>query len=191
MFAYQQNKCAECLPCTVEVFKGLTQAPATAKKIDEVRRLNACGQVAEAKALKGTLPGLLFQTREVLVSEGKAKYNKGMKGRWRLQAQCVLNGLVMCDFDHVENPREKFAEWGLFGTDLRGFINKDTALSADENSVSQNESRVNPCQKTTPSYPFVAISAGCRNKSEKFWQKSLDVAKNNPIFAADFRLIHI
>ena len=35
------------------------------------------------------------------------------------------------------------------GTDSRGFINKDTALSADENSVSQNESRVNPCQKIT------------------------------------------
>ena len=32
------------------------------------------------------------------------------------------------------------------GTDPRGFINKDTALSADKNSVSQNESRVNPCQ---------------------------------------------
>ena len=122
MFAYQQNKCAECLPCTVEVFKGLTQAPATAKKIDEVRRLNACGQVAEAKALKGTLPGLLFQTREVLVSEGKAKYNKGMKGRWRLQAQCVLNGLVMCDFDHVENPREVVERWGLLGTGLKNIV---------------------------------------------------------------------
>ena len=122
MFTYQQNKCAECLPCTVEVFKGLTQAPATAKKIDEVRRLNACGQVAEAKALKGTLPGLLFQTREVLVSEGKAKYNKGMKGRWRLQAQCVLNGLVMCDFDHVENPREVVERWGLLGTGLKNIV---------------------------------------------------------------------
>ena len=33
------------------------------------------------------------------------------------------------------------------GTDPRGFINKDTALSADENSVSQNESRVDPCQE--------------------------------------------
>ena len=32
------------------------------------------------------------------------------------------------------------------GTDPRGFINKDTALSAEESSVSQNESRVNPCQ---------------------------------------------
>ena len=33
------------------------------------------------------------------------------------------------------------------GTDPRGFINKDTALSAEESSVSQNESRVDPCQK--------------------------------------------
>ena len=35
------------------------------------------------------------------------------------------------------------------GTDPRGFINKDTALSAEESSVSQNESRVNPCQENT------------------------------------------
>ena len=32
------------------------------------------------------------------------------------------------------------------GTDSRGFNNKDTALSADNNSVSLKESRVNPCQ---------------------------------------------
>ena len=146
MFTYQQNKCAECLPCTVEVFKGLTQAPATAKKIDEVRRLNACGQVAEAKALKGTLPGLLFQTREVLVSEGKAKYNKGMKGRWRLQAQCVLNGLVMCDFDHVENPREVVERWGLLGTDstdLHGLKSSPVRNSGDLPAEERNP--CNPC----------------------------------------------
>ena len=35
------------------------------------------------------------------------------------------------------------------GTDPRGFINKDTALSAEESSVSQNESRVDPCQENT------------------------------------------
>ena len=35
----------------------------------------------------------------------------------------------------------------LLGTDLRGFINKDTANCADESSVSQKESRVNPCQE--------------------------------------------
>ena len=28
-------------------------------------------------------------------------------GRWRLQSQCILNGLVMCDFDHVGSEKLK------------------------------------------------------------------------------------
>ena len=110
MFAFQQNKCAECLPCPVEAFRQMTQAPLTAATIDEHRRLKACGRIAEAKAKKDSLPGCLYQAREMLPSVGKAKYNKDKTGRWRLQSQAVLNGLVMCDFDHVEHPREKFAE---------------------------------------------------------------------------------
>ena len=114
MFTYQQNKSTECLPCVAETFKALTQDPETARKIDDVRRLNACGNVAEAKKRKDSLPGCLYQTREVLESIGEAKYNQGKKGRWRLQSQCVLNGLVMCDFDHVEgDPRQIFDSWGL------------------------------------------------------------------------------
>ena len=103
MFTYQQNKSTECFPCVAQTFKALTQDPATARKIDDVRRLNACGQIAEAKKKKDSLPGCLFQTKEVLESVGEAKYNKDKLGRWRLQSQCVLNGLVMCDFDHLKS----------------------------------------------------------------------------------------
>ena len=110
MFTYQQNKSTECLPCVAQTFKALTQSPETARKIDDVRRLNACGQVAKAKRVKDSLPGCLYQTKEVLVSKGVKDYNKDKMGRWRLQSQCVLNGLVMVDYDHVENPREKFEE---------------------------------------------------------------------------------
>ena len=110
MFTYQQNKSTECFPCVAQTFKALTQDPETAKKIDEVRRLNACGQIAKAKRKKDSLPGCLYQTREVLETVGESEYNRGKRGRWRLQSQCVLNGLVMCDYDHVENPREKFEE---------------------------------------------------------------------------------
>ena len=110
MFTYQQNKCAECLPCSIEQFRAMTQSRETASKIDEHRRLKACGRDAEAKAKKDSLPGCLYQTKEVLVTKGMAKYNDGQMGRWRLQSQCVLNGLVMCDFDHVANPKEKFEE---------------------------------------------------------------------------------
>ena len=110
MFTYQQNKSTECQPCPLETFKSLTQAPWVAKTIDEHRRLKACGSLAEAKAMKDKLPGCLYQAKEVLVSKGEKKYNKDKMGRWRLQSQCVLNGLVMCDFDHVDHPKEKFEE---------------------------------------------------------------------------------
>ena len=111
MFTYQQNKSAECQECPVEQFKRLTQSPQTAATIVEHRRLMACGKVAEAKKIKDSLPGCLYQTKEVLVSQGDKKYNKGKMGRWRLQSQCVLNGLVMCDFDHVgQEPREVYEE---------------------------------------------------------------------------------
>ena len=110
MFTYQQNKCAECLPCSIEQFRAMTQSRETAGKIDEHRGLKACGRLEEAKNEKDSLPGILYQTKEVLVTKGMAKYNDGQMGRWRLQSQCVLNGLVMCDFDHVANPKEKFEE---------------------------------------------------------------------------------
>ena len=59
MFTYQQNKCAECLPCPIEQFRAMTQSRETAGKIDEHRRLKACGSDAEAKAKKDSLPGCL------------------------------------------------------------------------------------------------------------------------------------
>ena len=68
MFTYQQNKSAECLPCPIETFKALTQSADTATKIDEHRRLKACGRLAEAKAKKDSLPGCLYQAKEVLQS---------------------------------------------------------------------------------------------------------------------------
>ena len=107
MFTFQQNKFTECQPCPVEVFKSLTQAQLTAETIDEHRRLKACGKLKEAREKKDSLPGCLYQAKEVLVSKGEAKYNKDQMGRWRLQSQCILNGLVMCDFDHVGNENLK------------------------------------------------------------------------------------
>ena len=96
MFTFQQNKSAECQPCPVEVFKSLTQAQLTAETINEHRRLKACGKLKEAREKKDSLPGCLYQAKEVLVSKGEAKYNKDQMGR-----------LVMCDFDHVGNENLK------------------------------------------------------------------------------------
>ena len=43
------------------------------------------------------------------------------------------------------------------GTDQRGVINKDTASSAGASSVSQNESRVDPCQENYNGVPYLTI----------------------------------
>jgi len=88
----------------------MAQSRETANKIERHRGYKACGKLKEARMEKDSLPGCLYQTKEVLVTVGDKKYNLGQTGRWRLQSQCVLNGLVMCDFDHVANPKEKFFE---------------------------------------------------------------------------------
>ena len=45
----------------------------------------------------------------------------------------------------------------LSSGDLRGFKNKDTASSAEESSVSQNESSVDPCQENYNGVPYLTI----------------------------------
>ena len=66
-------------------------------------------------------------------------YDKGAKDITRVFYTTTEHELVCLD-DAI------FAQQEFLGTDLRGFINKDTANCADESSVSQKESRVNPCQ---------------------------------------------
>ena len=144
-FCYQKNFSNPTLPVDEAQFWALVRATKWNEAIDQYRETHDA-------ALKRKLPAFIFQA---MFDETESA--KGRKGCWRKQAATRLTGLVVMDIDHVDNPREKFAEWGLLGTDswtsqaakpsVRGFINKDTALSAEESSVSQNESRVDPCLK--------------------------------------------
>ena len=148
-FCYQKNFSHPTLPVDEAQFWALVRATKWNEVIDQYRETHDA-------ALKRKLPAFIFQA---MFDETESA--KGKLGAWRKQAATRLTGLVVMDIDHVDNPREKFAEWGLstdyLGTDswtsqaakpsVRGFINKDTALSAEESSVSQNESRVDPCLK--------------------------------------------
>jgi len=134
-FCYQKNFSHPTLPVDEAQFWALVRATKWNEVIDQYRETHDA-------ALKRKLPAFIFQA---MFDETESA--KGRKGCWRKQAATRLTGLVVMDIDHVDNPREKFAEWGLFGTDSRGFINKDTALSAEKSSASQNESRVDPCLK--------------------------------------------
>lgn len=60
----------------------------------------------EASSIKKRLPGITFQAT---FSESTSA--KGRKGIWRKQQAAVLNGLYVCDFDHVDNPKEIFDKW--------------------------------------------------------------------------------
>ena len=62
----------------------------------------------KADELKRTLPGACFQAGDFAMSIGTKKYNKGRRGRWREMRYAYLNGLVVIDVDHVDNPRELF-----------------------------------------------------------------------------------
>ena len=134
-FCYQKNFSNPTLPVDETQFWALVRATKWNEAIDQYRETHDA-------ALKRKLPAFIFQA---MFDETESA--KGRKGCWRKQSATRLTGLVVMDIDHVDNPREKFAEWGLLGTDLHGFINKDTALSAEESSVSQNENRVDPCLK--------------------------------------------
>ena len=132
MFCYQKNFSHPTLPVDEAQFWALVRATKWNEAIDQYRETHDA-------ALKRKLPAFIFQA---MFDETESA--KGKLGAWRKQSATRLTGLVVMDIDHVDNPREKFAEWGLstdyLGTDLRGFINKDTASSAGKNNV-------NPCLK--------------------------------------------
>ena len=112
-FCYQKNFSHPTLPVDEAQFWALVRATKWNEAIDQYR------ETLDA-ALKRKLPAFIFQA---MFDETESA--KGKLGAWRKQSATRLTGLVVMDIDHVDNPREKFAEWGS----------------------SQNESRVDPCLK--------------------------------------------
>lgn len=59
-----------------------------------------------ASAVKKKLPGLTFQA-----TFEPSTTAKGYRGVWRKQSAARLNGLYVCDFDHIDHPHKVYAEW--------------------------------------------------------------------------------
>lgn len=112
-FCYQKNFSHPTLPVDEAQFWALVRATKWNEAIDQYRETHDA-------ALKRKLPAFIFQA---MFDETESA--KGKLGAWRKQSATRLTGLVVMDIDHVDNPREEFAEWGL----------------------SQNESCVDPCLK--------------------------------------------
>ena len=114
MFSYQRSFGSPTRVVTKEQFQALITAPETIRKVKEAREALARGDKKTYDAKKKGLPLAIFIgtfEESVKVIEDKRTGEKSeVRGCWRLQKYCRLNGLVVADFDHLEgNVREIWA----------------------------------------------------------------------------------
>ena len=105
MFCLQYNLPLPTKVCTKEDFYKVVSSEKVINKIAEFRKLKAEGRNNEADAKKRSLPIFIYQAT---FDETESK--NGKKACWRKQQAAHLNGLVMLDIDHVENPVHIFGK---------------------------------------------------------------------------------
>ena len=103
MFSLQYNLPLPTKPCTKEDFYKIVSSDRVKNKITEFRKLKAEGNDKEADAKKRSLPIFIYQAT---FEETESK--NGSKACWRKQEAAHLNGLVMLDIDHIDNPAKLF-----------------------------------------------------------------------------------
>ena len=105
MFCLQYNLPLPTKVCTKEDFYKVVSSERVINKIAEFRKLKAEGKNNEADAKKRSLPIFIYQAT---FDETESK--NGKKACWRKQQAAHLNGLVMLDIDHIDNPVHIFGK---------------------------------------------------------------------------------
>ena len=101
MFCFQRSFGLPTETITQEQFRALITAPETIRKVKEAREALARGDKKTYDAKKKGLPLAIFiGTFEESVND------KGKNGCWRTQKYVNLNGLVVADYDHVDEVNE-------------------------------------------------------------------------------------
>ena len=110
----------------------------------------ALGYQADSSCIDATRNSFAPKEDEILfIDEEKlfTYYDKDFDNKYTPQYRDKKTQPLHHQFDALyRDGRSQGTNEINLGTDLRGFINKDTESSAEKNSASQNESRVNPCQ---------------------------------------------
>ncbi len=101
MFCYQANFGSPTEVITEERFWAIVRSPQTVRLVKEAREALAKGDRTTYDGKKKELPLMVFigtfdETEKTL------KDGRKIKGRWRKQAACQLNGLVVADYDHLK-----------------------------------------------------------------------------------------
>jgi len=111
MFSFQPNFAQATEPCLREKFYEVVRSAEVARTVNSCREAYATGDKQAYARQKRRLPTFIFMA-EVMPNEGPdSKGNPLPTARWRKQAHCRLNGLVMVDFDHVDDPRKRFDDF--------------------------------------------------------------------------------
>ena len=105
MFCLQYNLPLPTKVCTKDDFYKIVSSDRVIEKIAEFRQLKAEGKDSEADAKKRSLPIFIYQAT---FEETESK--NGKKACWRRQQAAHLNGLVMLDIDHIDNPVHLFGK---------------------------------------------------------------------------------
>ena len=105
MFCLQYNLPLPTKVCTKEDFYKVVSSERVINKIAEFRKLKSEGKNNEADAKKRSLPIFIYQAT---FDETESK--NGKKACWRKQQAAHLNGLVMLDIDHIDNPVHIFGK---------------------------------------------------------------------------------
>ena len=105
MFCLQYNLPLPTKVCTKEAFYKVVSSERVINRIAEFRKLKAEGRDDEADAKKRSLPIFIYQAT---FDETESK--NGKKACWRKQQAAHLNGLVMLDIDHIDNPVHIFGK---------------------------------------------------------------------------------
>ena len=111
MFCYQRSFGLPTEVVTMEQFRALISAPRTVQQVKEAREALARGDKKTYDAKKKGLPLAIFigtfEESVKLFEDKKTGEKREVKGCWRLQKHCRLNGLCVIDFDHVEGDVRK------------------------------------------------------------------------------------
>lgn len=94
------------MPCDSKAFAETVKSTSVKNIIAEARQLLANGDTNGYAAAKRKLPAFCFMAT---FDDNTGREGKNPPAAWRIQAAARLNGLVMLDFDHLEeDPREIF-----------------------------------------------------------------------------------
>lgn len=122
-FLFEEGRGKPCVPVTESLFQSIVGSNSLEWQIKEYRKLLIEMHTAEdaglkdkakelktkAGRIKSQLPGWVFQSREMGAHEwiDSKKKSRGVAA-WRHQDWAIVNGLVMCDYDHIDDPREAY-----------------------------------------------------------------------------------